>query len=201
VGFTTISSQISAAKVSDMLDRLYGRFDALSFKHDVFKIETVGDAYLCVTNLVAQQEKDHVKRIAEFSVGAIQAARETLIDLDNPAMGYIQIRVGFHSGPVIASVVGSRLPKFSMFGDTINFASRMESNSKAGRIHCSKEAAELLIEQCPEMLLISRGEIEIKGKGLMETFWVEPGPDFQLERAAMHVGSLGTVDILSYRYE
>lgn len=174
VGFTTIASTISPAKVSDMLDRLYRRFDELTFKYKVFKIETVGDAYLCVTNLIEDQEFDHAKRIAEFSAAAIQAANETYIDLENPNMGCVQIRVGFHSGPVITNVVGCRLPKFSMFGDTINCAARMESNSLPGRIHCSKESADLLMTQHPnDVILKSRGQIEIKGKGLMETFWVE----------------------------
>ena len=95
-----------------------------------------------------------------------------MIDEDDPSMGFVQIRVGFHSGPVISDVVGTRLPKYGMFGDSINTASRMESNSIAGRIHCSLVSANLLKEQAPEIPLVSRGTLNIKGKGNMETFFV-----------------------------
>jgi len=196
VGFTDISASVSPMKVSDMLDRLYQGFDDLSLAHDVFKIETIGDAYLCVTNLVKDQESDHAKRIAEFSIDAIAMAGETLIDVDDPARGHVRIRVGFHSGPVIASVVGSRLPKYSMFGDTVNTASRMESNSLPGRIQCSDRTAELLKKQCPELPIVSRGQIRIKGKGEMLTFWVDEKEVGQGDRESsrtLHTISSGDV--------
>jgi len=173
VGFTSISSSITVQKVSDMLDRLYLRFDALSHEHGVFKIETIGDAWMGVTNLVSEdQADDHSKRIAEFAIDAVQAAGETLIDLEDPDRGYVQIRVGFHSGPVLSNVVGSRNPKYSIFGDTVNTSARMESNSLPGCIHCSDRAAALLKIQAPDLPIAYRGEINVKGKGEMSTYWV-----------------------------
>jgi class 3 adenylate cyclase len=173
VGFTTISTILTDEQVSDMLDRLYLRLDDLTHEHDIFKIETIGDAYMCATNLVKSQDDDHAKRIAKFSFDALQAASETLVSLANPGMGYIRMRIGFHSGPVIARVVGSRLPKFAIFGDAVNTASRMESNSLPGKIQCSDFTAEILKKQCPEMKIVSRGKIQVKGKDDMETFFVE----------------------------
>ena len=120
VGFTKLAESLTPQKVCSLIDRLYERFDKLCTLHGVFKVEVVGDAYMAVTNLVQDQTRDHVKRCARFSVGALQAASETLIDLDDPSRGTVQIRVGFHSGPVISDVVGTRLPKFSLFGDTVN---------------------------------------------------------------------------------
>jgi len=171
VGFTTISSTLSPKKVSEMLDRLYLKFDELSDKHEIFKIETIGDAYMCVTNLMKPQP-DHAKRIALFSMDAIEAAASTPVDLEDETMGTINIRVGFHSGPVVASAVGSRNLKYSIFGDTVNTASRMESNSKPGRIQCSDASAIYVKKQYPELLLKKRRPIQVKGKGIMQTFWV-----------------------------
>jgi guanylate cyclase len=172
VGFTNISSELTPIKISDLLDRLYYEFDELSHELDVFKVETIGDAWMGVTNLIKDQAEDHAKLIAQFSIAAIKAANRTLIDTEDPDKGYVNIRVGFHSGPVVANVVGSRNPRYCLFGDTVNTASRMESNSKENHIHCSARAAGLLLMQWPELVLEHRGRINIKGKGEMRTFWV-----------------------------
>jgi len=176
VGFTDISSTLEPHKISDMLDRLYTKFDALSRQYAVFKVETIGDAYMAVTNLAEDQPHDHAKRIALFAINAILAANQTLVDESNAAQGYINIRVGFHSGAVVANVVGTRNLRYCLFGDTVNTASRMESNSIKNCIHCSERAALLLQQQAPEIPIYPRGLIEVKGKGEMATFWVSHTP-------------------------
>mmetsp|Transcript_29045 Transcript_29045/g.57788 ORF Transcript_29045/g.57788 Transcript_29045/m.57788 type:complete len:1358 (-) Transcript_29045:61-4134(-) len=176
VGFTNISTTLEPIKISLMLDRLYHSFDQISRKHDVFKVETIGDAYMAVCNLVNEQP-DHAKRIADFSVDVLRAASATLIDLDDPKRGCVSIRIGFHSGPVVANVVGSRNPRYCLFGDTVNTASRMESNSIVNRIHCSERAASFLREQNPKMPIRSRGFISVKGKGEMHTYWINEDSD------------------------
>ncbi|CAB9505497.1 activated protein kinase catalytic subunit alpha-1 [Seminavis robusta] len=175
VGFTNLSATLEPRKVAQMLDRLYTKLDALTHKHDIFKVETIGDAYMAVTNLVKEQDDDHARRIALFAIDAIAAANDTIIDADDPAKGHVNIRVGFHSGSVVGDVVGTRAPRYCLFGDTVNTASRMESNSEVNRIHCSRAAAQLLHTQCPDLPLTSRGKISVKGKGKMHTYWVNEG--------------------------
>jgi len=176
VGFTNIASHLSPIKISDMLDRLYNKFDRLSKEHDIFKVETIGDAYMAVTNLVREQTHDHVARIARFAIGARRAAHDTAIDLEDASKGCVRIRCGFHSGPVVANVVGSRNPRYCLFGDTVNTASRMESTSVRDQIHCSETAAVLLGQQQPDIPVHSRGLITVKGKGPMHTYWVNERP-------------------------
>eukprot|EP00045_Choanoeca_perplexa_P015521 m.196285 g.196285 ORF g.196285 m.196285 type:complete len:1165 (+) comp17011_c0_seq2:122-3616(+) len=172
VGFTNISSSLSPIKVSQMLDRLYRAFDELSYTHNVYKVETIGDAFMGATNLVRDQA-DHTVRMGRFALAAIEAAHSTLIDDEDPSLGYINIRVGIHCGPVVASVVGSRNPRYCLFGDTVNTASRMESNSEKNKVQLSTHAAVAMKKQgYDDMKLIKRGQIPIKGKGLMTTYWL-----------------------------
>ena len=115
----------------------------------------------------------HAKIMAEFTLEVVAAASETLIDVDDPERGCVNIRVGFHSGPLVADVVGTRNPKFCILGDTVNTASRMESTSAKNRIQCSEASADLIKEQSQGCIeLRSRGMIPIKGKGEMRTYWV-----------------------------
>ncbi|KAJ1495129.1 nucleotide cyclase [Baffinella frigidus] len=131
----------------EMLERLYHAIDSLALHFNVFKVETIGDAYMAVTNLAA----DHVQRIAQFAIAVIAAADKIPIDELDLACGTVKLRVGFHTGPVVANV---------------NTASRMESNSLPGRIHCSKATAALLARQActlypkPETLHLIRQRLK-----------------------------------------
>jgi len=174
VGFTTLSSQLDTTQVSDMLDRLFIQFDDLATQHGIHKLETIGDCYIGVSNLVEPQPDDHVARMARFSLGILEAAKRTLIDLNDTTRGHVVVRVGFDAGPVVGNVVGTRHLKYTVFGNTVNTASRMESTSVPMKAQCTKRAAELLLKQDPTLRIQERGQVEIKGKGSMTTFFVVP---------------------------
>jgi class 3 adenylate cyclase len=148
IDFPQIIRDLHPLKVIDLLDRLYSRMYSLSRAHGVFKVETVGDQWMGVTNLATTQ-MDHAKRMAIFARNAIRAAQMTLLDEADPNLGCICIRIGMHSGPVIANVIGSRNCRYTLIGDTVNATARISTNSFPNRIMCSQVTANILQEQIP----------------------------------------------------
>lgn len=178
VGFTDLASSLPPIKIVALLDRLYDVFDGLVVKHGLFKVETIGDAYMVCSALSGDRSTvDNAAQMSAYALEAASAAQQVLIDQDNSSLGQVQIRSGFHCGPVIGGVVGRSTPRFCLFGDTVNVAARMEQNSAPGQITVSDEVARVLQSQGEDKLfnLISRGHICVKGKGLMQLWWLVPG--------------------------
>ena len=164
VGFTKLSSTTSPEKLVTMLDELFSVFDRLAEQHGLEKIKTIGDAYMVVAG-IPHPVTDHAQAIAYMGrdmLAAIEAyARKHDTDL--------AIRIGVHTGPVVAGVIGKKKFIYDLWGDTVNTASRMESHGVAGRVHVSAATAELIKGTFD---LEARGPVDIKGKGVMETFLI-----------------------------
>ncbi|KAL6744153.1 hypothetical protein Aduo_017116 [Ancylostoma duodenale] len=170
VSFTTIAGKGTPLQVVNLLNGLYTVFDNIIDKHDVYKVETIGDGYLCVSGLPRRNGKEHAKEIGSMSLEFMGSlANFTIPHLPQER---INLRIGVHSGPVVAGVVGLTMPRYCLFGDTVNTDSRMESNGKPGFIHLSYDANKVL-EELGGSETEPRGEVIIKGKGVMETYWLK----------------------------
>uniref|UniRef100_A0A2K6GRA9 guanylate cyclase n=1 Tax=Propithecus coquereli TaxID=379532 RepID=A0A2K6GRA9_PROCO len=166
VTFTNICAACEPIQIVNMLNSMYSKFDRLTSVHEVYKVETIGDAYMVVGG-VPVPIGSHAQRVANFALGMRISAKEVM----NPVTGEpIQIRVGIHTGPVLAGVVGDKMPRYCLFGDTVNTASRMESHGLPDKVHLSPTAYRALENQGFE--IIERGEIEVKGKGKMTTYFL-----------------------------
>uniref|UniRef100_A0A7M4E2R0 guanylate cyclase n=1 Tax=Crocodylus porosus TaxID=8502 RepID=A0A7M4E2R0_CROPO len=166
VTFTNICAACEPIQIVNMLNSMYSKFDRLTNVHEVYKVETIGDAYMVVGG-VPIPVASHAERVANFALGMQIAVREVM----NPVTGDpIQIRVGIHTGPVLAGVVGEKMPRYCLFGDTVNTASRMESHGLPNKIHLSPTAFRAL-QNCG-FEIAERGEIEVKGKGKMNTYFL-----------------------------
>ena len=164
VGFTALSGQLSAEQTVDFLGKIFTTFDKLAAEAGVEKIKTIGDAYMAAAG-IPEPQADHAVRIASLAPRMLQAVRDVAKATDLN----LQARIGIHSGPIIAGVIGTHKFVYDVWGDSVNTASRMESHSVTGRIHVSDATRRALAGR---FRFEPRGPIQVKGKGLMETFFL-----------------------------
>ncbi|XP_026327677.1 atrial natriuretic peptide receptor 2-like [Hyposmocoma kahamanoa] len=169
VGFTTLSANSSPMEVINMLNMLYRLFDDKIMQYNVYKVETIGDAYMVVSGLPQRNGNRHASEIADMALALMRGMEGATVPHrpEEP----LRIRAGVNTGPCVAGVVGTTMPRYCLFGDTINVASRMESTGEAMKIHISY-STKMALDQIGGYEIQPRGEINVAGKGTMETFWL-----------------------------
>ena len=163
-GYTKRASDTTPTELVRFLDTLYTDLDALVDRHGLEKIKTSGDSYMVVSG-VPQPRQDHVEALAGLALDMSDA----VADLKDPQGRAVPLRIGLAAGPVVAGVVGSRKFFYDVWGDAVNVASRMESTDVEGRIQVPQSVYERLKH---DYVLEERGDIDVKGKGLMHTWYL-----------------------------
>uniref|UniRef100_A0A8C2T8Z5 Guanylate cyclase n=1 Tax=Coturnix japonica TaxID=93934 RepID=A0A8C2T8Z5_COTJA len=170
VGFTTLCKYSTPMEVVDMLNDIYKNFDHILDHHDVYKVETIGDAYMVVSGLPKRNGNRHAVDISMMALDILSFIGS--FELRHLPGLPVWIRIGIHSGPCAAGVVGIKMPRYCLFGDTVNTASRMESTGLPLRIHVSGSTIAILKRTDCRFQYEMRGETYLKGRGTEITYWL-----------------------------
>ena len=164
VGFTAMSTRINPQDLLGLLERIFSEFDLLTASFQLEKVKTIGDAYMAVGGALASAP-DHLEKCARLALAMLPTVEQISADTGTK----LAIRIGVHAGPAIAGVIGTNRLSYDLWGETVNFASRLESSGIPGRIHVSAIVAERLGQM---FLLEPRGPISLKGFGELPTFFL-----------------------------
>jgi class 3 adenylate cyclase len=166
VGFTSLAGRSSPSQIIELLNQLFSAFDALAKDLGLEKIKTIGDSYMVAGGL-PEQQANHALAVADMALGMIEAVNDIGTKFGEP----LEARIGIHSGDVVAGVIGQHRFIYDVWGDTVNTASRLESSSLPNRIQMS----EVTFQQIRHAFdCESRGLVEIRGKGTMQTYFLGP---------------------------
>jgi adenylate cyclase len=196
VNFVNLSASMSPSAVIIVLNRIFSAFDALCEQYGVEKIKTIGDAYMLATG-VPKPFPEHVLVAAKIALD-MQELGKRLGTREEKAMNF---RIGIHTGPVVAGVIGTRKFSYDLWGNTVNIASRMESHGVPGRIHVSREVYEQLRN---DFEFEARGLTSLKGVGEVESYFLlgpKPGNAYRSVIGAMPGGRADEADARQRRAE
>lgn len=169
IDFTKRAEKLSAVEIIDELHLCFKSFDEIIARHQIEKIKTIGDAYLCVGGIPTENE-NHAINTVRAAIEIQQWMKAKFDERARLGKDYFRLRVGIHTGPVVAGVVGSLKFAYDIWGDTVNTASRMEQNSEGGKINISDSVYEIIKNK---VNCTYRGEIEAKNKGMLKMYFVD----------------------------
>lgn len=164
VGFTSFASRVSPLELVNLLGDVFSAFDRLTEKYDLEKIKTIGDGYMVAGGLPIPKA-DSAEAIANMALDML----EVITTFKSDTGEELKLRIGINSGPVVAGVIGTKKFSYDLWGDTVNLASRMENLGETGKIQVSESTYQLLQNK---YVFEERGEIEVKGKGKITTYWL-----------------------------
>jgi class 3 adenylate cyclase len=168
-GFTQYATSLDPEILVETVDFYFSKFDEIIEKYGLEKIKTVGDSYMCAGGLPFPSG-DHAYKMVQAALEIEKFIRDTKKDPTNNKIG-LDIRIGINTGPVVAGVVGTKKFAYDVWGDTVNIASRMESNSIPGRINISENTYELVKHAFDVEF---RGDLHVKNRGVMKMYFVNP---------------------------
>jgi class 3 adenylate cyclase len=170
-GFTQLSEKLSAEELVGEINTCFKAFDAICEKYGIEKIKTIGDSYMAAGGLpVATDESVRNTVLLGLEMSAFMKNRKQ--EQETKGKNSFEMRVGIHTGPVVAGIVGVIKFQYDIWGDSVNTASRMESSGEPGKVNISRSVYDLIKED-PIFKFQPRGEVKTKGKGAIEMWFVE----------------------------
>ena len=171
VGFTALAASATPMQIVTLLNDLYSRFDGVIGQHDVYKVATIGDAYIVVSGMPERNGDRHAGEVAAMAL-QLQDAVQHIKIRHNPSKKLL-MRVGLHSGPCVGAITGSKMPRYLLFGDTVSVGTRIEASGEASRIHVSSNTAAILCQDSRFVMTERDDAVDVIGFGNMQTWWLD----------------------------
>ena len=169
-GFTSIAGLASPMEIVSLLNRLYMLFDNVIVKYDVYKVATIGDAYIVVSGVPMKNGNRHAGEIASMALDLLAGIDG--FEIAHMPGSYLKMRVGIHSGPCVAAITGLKMPRYLLFGETINTGAKIEALGESMKIHVSDTTDELLAEDDRFILEPRPEKVDVPGYGVIQTSWL-----------------------------